>query len=301
MQALCRLCGELAELQDSHVLPAFVFRWLKETSATGFIRFGQSPNGRIQDGLKKPWLCLSCEQKLNAWETKFANNLFHPMNDDGGHRVRYGDWLLKFCVSVSWRSLSAMTEMTGLKQFSKAQQNAAIHALDTWRGFLLDKVSHPGQFEQHLLPFDSIDRLTGSFPPNFCRYLLRAVEIDAAHGEKIAFIYSKLGRFVILGFIELPHPQQWVGSKIHVREGLIAPRKYILPIEFGDYLKDRACRRTVVYGKISDKQLGKIDETLRKDMDRLARSETFNAMTEDVRLFGDRAFATSRPQHKPKN
>jgi hypothetical protein len=60
------------------------------------------------------------------------------MNGDGGDRVRYGDWLLKFCVSVSWRSLSMMIEETALKQFSGAQQNAVVRSLETWHGFLLD-------------------------------------------------------------------------------------------------------------------------------------------------------------------
>ena len=298
MQAPCRLCGEVAELQDSHVLPAFVFRWLKETSATGFIRFGQHPNRRVQDGKTKRWLCLSCEQKLNVWETKFANSLFHSSNSGRIHRIRYGRWLLKFCVSVSWRSLLFMLEESGLKQFSEAQRTAAAHALETWRAFLLDKVIHPGRFEQHLLPFDSIDTLTGDFPPNFCRYLLRAVEIDVVHNNETTFVQSKLGRFVILGFIELPKPQQWSGSRIHAQEGFIAPRKYTLPIEFGNYLKDRAHRHAVVYGKISDTQLRKIDETLRNDTDRLAQSETFKAMTEDVRIFGEKAFERPRRPHK---
>ena len=34
-----RLCGETKELQESHILPGFVYRWLKETSATGYLRF----------------------------------------------------------------------------------------------------------------------------------------------------------------------------------------------------------------------------------------------------------------------
>lgn len=290
MLSPCRLCGEPSELQDSHVLPAFVFRWLKETSGTGFIRFGQEPNRRVQDGHTKAWLCLSCERRLNVWETKFANTVFHPLNDNGAQRVRYGDWLLKFCVSVSWRSLSMMIEEAGVKHFSEPQQTATIHALETWRRFLLDEVRHPGSYEQHLLPFGLIDNLAGNFPPNFCRYLLRAIEIDAAHGAKGAFIYSKLGRFVILGFIDLPHPKQWVGSKIHVEKGIITPRKYTLPIEFGDYMKERAGRQAALNGQISDIQLRKIDAAFRRDMDRLCRSGTFAAMTEDIRIFGDRAF-----------
>jgi hypothetical protein len=48
----CRLCGEMKELQESHILPGFVYRWMKETSATGYLRFAQQPNLRVQDGVK---------------------------------------------------------------------------------------------------------------------------------------------------------------------------------------------------------------------------------------------------------
>ena len=131
--ATCRLCGQLGELQDGHILPAFVFKWLKETSGTGFIRFSQEPDRRVQDGHRRRWLCLSCERLLNAWETQFATNLFHPLNEDGGRRVRYREWLLRFCVSVSWRSLSMLKDIEGLGHFTQRQLARLIHDGDDFR------------------------------------------------------------------------------------------------------------------------------------------------------------------------
>jgi hypothetical protein len=55
------------ELQESHILPSFVYRWMKETSATGYLRFGQQPNLRVQDGVKRHLLCANCEQRFNQW------------------------------------------------------------------------------------------------------------------------------------------------------------------------------------------------------------------------------------------
>jgi hypothetical protein len=75
----CRLCGETKELQESHILPGFGYRWMKETSATGYLRFGPQPNRRVQDGVKVFLLCADCEQRFNLWETQFANRIFHPM------------------------------------------------------------------------------------------------------------------------------------------------------------------------------------------------------------------------------
>jgi hypothetical protein len=101
----CRLCGATKELQESHILPGFVFRWKKETSATGYLRFGQRPNLRVQDGVKLHLLCQDCEQRFNNWEPEFANRIFHPMTQGKAARACYGAWLLLFCASVSWRVL----------------------------------------------------------------------------------------------------------------------------------------------------------------------------------------------------
>jgi hypothetical protein len=87
---LCRLCGATKALQESHILPGFVYRWMKETSATGYLRFGQQPNLRVQDGLKRHLLCRDCEQRFNRWETQFANQIFHPMTQGDTARVSYG-------------------------------------------------------------------------------------------------------------------------------------------------------------------------------------------------------------------
>ncbi len=54
MQGKCRLCGKNADLQESHIIPSFVYRWLKDSSGTGYLRFGPEPNKRVQDGYKNP-------------------------------------------------------------------------------------------------------------------------------------------------------------------------------------------------------------------------------------------------------
>lgn len=75
MKGSCRLCRNTAELRESHIIPSFVYKWFKETSGTGFIRFGHTPNQRVQDGLKPYWLCDDCEELFNSWETVFANHI----------------------------------------------------------------------------------------------------------------------------------------------------------------------------------------------------------------------------------
>jgi hypothetical protein len=95
-QGTCRLCQQQAELKLSHILPAFIFRWLKETSGGGHLRHGMEPNRRIQDGLKRYWLCSPCEGRLNLSETAFATKLSHPYIEASGKQFTYSGWLIHF-------------------------------------------------------------------------------------------------------------------------------------------------------------------------------------------------------------
>jgi hypothetical protein len=296
MFGLCRLCGEPGELQESHVIPSFVYRWLKETSATGFLRFSEAPNKRVQDGHKEYWLCLPCEQRLNIWETQFATNVFHPLNSNGSHRTNYGPWMMKFCVSISWRTLLKIQE-SGLEHFTVSQRVAAEGALDVWSKFMLDKLPHPGRHEQHLLPLDAIvENTSGELPANINRYILRTVGMDAVRSESATFVFTKMSKFLILGFIDVRYPRQWVGTKIHVREGTLGPGSYTVPVQLRHYLADKANSYASLVSNISDAQQANIEKAVQKDLDRVARSGTFDAMRNDVDLSGQAAFDV----HKPK-
>ncbi len=61
----CALCEQAAPLEVGHIVPAFVVKWVKQTSATGYLRLGASPNRREQDGFKVPLLCGACEDRFS--------------------------------------------------------------------------------------------------------------------------------------------------------------------------------------------------------------------------------------------
>lgn len=284
----CKLCQVQADLQLSHIVPSFVFKWLKKD---GHIRHAENIDRRIQDGEKDYLLCVSCEQRLNAWETQFANNIFHPINANEKHTARYNDWLLKFCVSISWRTLTHVVNQARLNHLSDTQIDHAERALATWRLVMLDKLPHPEKYEQHLIPLTTIEN-TGSFnfPPNINRYLTRNVELDVGAGSKSAFVFSKLGRFAIFGFIDVSSPKEWISTKVHVRHGTIGPRTYTLPYSVGTYLSDRATKVWELMKTMSENQQRKVDSTIEANPDRFLNSEVFKAMQQDIKMFGSKAF-----------
>jgi hypothetical protein len=175
----CRLCGTQSDLQHSHVIPGFAFRWMRDTSGTGYLRYGAAPNLRVQDGIKRYWLCSNCEEILNKFETLFATRIFHPFSSGKSARSRYGRWLHRFCVSVSWRVLRFYREEGKLAGHQPELIPRLDEAEQIWKNVLLDKTPHSGSFEQHLLHLDAIESHTlQNLPPNMNRYLMRAIDTD---------------------------------------------------------------------------------------------------------------------------
>jgi len=291
MKGICQLCDKEKELRESHVVPSFVYKWIKDSSGSGYLRFGETPNKRVQDGLKYYWLCDDCEGMFSEWERLFANIIFHPTVKGDVGKKDYSDWLLKFCVSVSWRVLTLYLQESELENFSEDLKTQAKYTRQVWKEFLLGERQHPDIHEQHLLPLDAIDSHTHKdMPININRYILRSVDTDAVAGERTAFIYSKLERFVIVGFIEMPSPRHWDGTKVHVKHGSVGPSNYTLPQEFGDYFFGQARKAIEIQKNISEKQNNIIAKTFKKNIDKLSDTETMRALSEDMRLSGKKMF-----------
>ena len=287
----CLLCQNEAELQLSHILPAFVFRWLKESSGGGHIRLGMEPNRRVQDGLKRYWLCAQCEGNLNISETSFATKIFYPYLSASGEQFRYSQWLMHFCTSLSWRVLRFYLDEKALNDWSAEALEHIGKAEKTWREVLLGNKPHPEVHQQHLLPLDQLENATGKLAPSINRYLMRAIDMDLCRSEQVIFTYAKIGRFIVLGFVNEPDPKRWQGTKVNANQGIIQSKKYVLPKVFWEYVNQKANRMAELLNGVSDKQAKKIDASFKKNIKGYIESDAFRAMSADVSMFGDKAFS----------
>ena len=239
MDGICAFCAEHKPLRESHVLPAFVFRWLRGRSGAGHLRHTENPNRRVQDGLKFPWLCSDCEGSFNRYETVFATKIFHPWLS-GNNRIAYEDWLLKFCVSISWRVLKFARGRNKDALYTNEQQMLMDQAEVRWRAFLKGDAAHPAKFEQHLLIFDIVESTSISdLPTNFNRFMTGEVTLDIVGSKRSLMTFAKLGRFMIFGMIQKV-PNQWDGTKVHVKNGLLKPDKFTIPAGLLDLFRQKA-------------------------------------------------------------
>src|ERR1039458_2524178 len=288
----CALCQQERDLCDSHIIPSFVFAWFKESSATGYMRLGREINRRVQDGLKPKLLCEECEKRFNQFETPFAANLFYPLHKDESLRLRPGPWFhyelwcMKFAASVSWRILTYFSQL-GLKHFTEEQQQAARAALSTWRSFLLGESENPGAHELHMVLLDRIaDHTFSNLPKNFNRYLVRSIEPDVVRGKESVFVYAKMCRVVIIGFVRKNPKEKWGGTKLHVGKGEIGGLNYELPSQLLKYMCGRAQRLIELEAKLSPRQRQKNDDEFEMQKERALNSECLSISLYDYEMFG---------------
>ncbi len=289
--APCKLCGQMRAPQLSHVIPAFVFRWQRESSGSGYVRSSQQPNLRSQDGLKFYWLCQECEQRFSDWEREFANRIFYPYLERSGEVLPYGEWMLRFATSVSWRVLTYALDSEGQSIWPDELAVKARDAEAAWRSFLLGHAAHPGDFRQLILPMDEIAGFDADTPANINRYLMRTIELDVPRSDRWAYTFVKMGRFIVLGQLSDDDSSKWRAARISAREGTIEPRRFTLPLAFWNYLRGRARKTRDTLESMSPKQHEKVDDAFRQNLSRYADSDAFRAMKADVDAFGADAFS----------
>ncbi len=284
----CALCAARTALRESHIIPAFVFRYLKDTSITGAMRSSDTPNLRSQDGWKPRMLCGGCEQRFGTWEKQAAERLFVPLHDGVADRFTYGSWFLPFATSVVWRVLQAYVlgdpEMSEMPEVIRPR----VHqALKSWRAFLLGEARHTGGFEVHAIPLHLIEGGdVESFPPNINRYFRRVVELDIPGSTETSFVYAKLMRLGLFGVIVERPGEPWKGGKIVRKQGTFGVSHYTVPLPLLDYLGDRARNVTAMHEQMSPRQQGVVDRALEANQHRAPGSQWMRAYSQDAEIFG---------------
>ncbi|CAI3787468.1 hypothetical protein AHFPHNDE_01132 [Pseudomonas sp. MM227] len=286
----CKLCKSDADIKLSHFIPKFVGKWVKETSATGYIRSNNKINKRAQDIIKDYWLCESCEQLFSGWEREFANKIFYPFVSKGESEARYGSWLSKFCASLSWRTMTYVRSQNVVRSDRVSQTlDEAERALSS---YLLGKSTNLGKYEQHLYPLEGISETSfAGAPPNLNRYLLRTMQMDLLETDKNSMVYTKLPGFMLLGLTGHEESSRMRSSRVALAEGRLSPRAYFWPTGFAGYLFDKVRSIEETYSGMDKMQKDKITQSILDNPERFMASKTFEAFQYDFDMFGSKAFS----------
>jgi len=261
----CSLCLKEKTILESHIIPKFVFKWLKETGSS-YLRNPSNPNIRLQDGIKEKLLCFECEQKLSVFEKWFAENIFNNYLAGKDFMFAYGEELGKFAVSLLWRI--AIVSKDNLDK----NENFLLEHLDlvteAWRVYLDTgiKPSDNNEFHFFLLP----DGWDGSQPNKYVsRYFARDTDGHIIKIEDECWVYVKFARFMFFGRVSGVKPT-FRNTKLELGFGSTLLGQYIEYPALTEYLIGRA-ESIYEYAKdaLSKKQQDVISEYFKNNFEKL--------------------------------
>jgi len=267
----CVLCNSEVCVEDSHIIPAFVIRYLKKISITGHLRGGEKPNMRMRDGPKPRLLGPKCEDMFSVWEGRFASEVFYPLHEGDLDRrsFTYGDWLSKFAVSLSWRSLWHARERHPGKASPHGHDSLIQPTLDVWRDYLLGRRADVGFHRQHMLFLGDPISLPGFLDPNeLTFYFQRGIDYCTIHSPTDAYIFTKLCRILFVGTIFTKKPSDWKRTHIHIDGGSYGPGDFQTAGSVFTFFQHAVDDMIESRKRVSPNQSRKIEEAVMKKISR---------------------------------
>jgi len=276
---ICALCGSRTRLVDSHIIPRFIFHWLKETGS-GYLRTAGQPNRRVQDGHRCRLLCEDCEARFSRYEKFFAEEFHRAYVDRRQFIFPYDDRLALFIVSILWRVL--VTERDGyLVTFKNRFQTEITRAEQEWRAFLLGQADLVRFSRLHLFVTDITNQ--DAIPvQRFNSYLARGVDLTIAWSQDDALVYAKFGRFVLVAYLTSYDDSDWEGTLVSQAGGVLAVPQKLGDGRFGAFLLDRARRGNELFERgLSPKQRDVIDRAAKRYMPEILHTDQGRVLNAD--------------------
>jgi len=247
----CRLCDKEKTLKESHIIPKFVFRWLKQTGGT-FIRKADNPNKRVEDGIKEYLLCNDCEQSFSKLEDKFARDIFYPYSNKNIQTIKYDNDLVKFSISVFYRLL--LFNLNKNQVFKEIHSLELTQALYEWKDFLYHE-KELKKFNKIHIFFTSEELTKNVLPTNrFLNYYTRGIDGTIVSSNKSCIVYAKMARIILIGEIKEFDSSDMKNTLIKLNGGEFKTSQMGLSYQIREFLIDRVKQLNLHYDTVSDKQ-----------------------------------------------
>lgn len=276
-QEICALCLKKKTLMESHLIPKFVGKWLKD-NGTGYLVSAADGSKRVQDIVKIKLLCEDCEQKFSKLENYFANSIFYPFHNDILREFDYDGNLKPFIISMAWRCIQPIKE-DFIKQNPSLQVNSFIDKAEKeWREFLNGDSNLIDSYETHLLFLDYLKSTENmEVDPKFHWYLLHTTDFTIVYGDTMAYFYVKLPWMIFVISIEPKKLEGWEGTIVN-KNGHIAMPQTVRAAGFAEFLQDRA--KLALYssaGPSDEVATKRIIKVIEKDPERYLTSNIYES------------------------
>ena len=233
---ICKLCGGNGELKESHIVPRFVYQWMRKTGGSYF-RGSTEPSVRRQDGTKEHLLCGECEERFSSREAYFKRHVFDPYINHKATNIAYDSRLFYFNISIAWRVLihDFAHEEIDTHRFITRLREAEVE----WRNYLLTEAIPPTYNETHLF---LTDVMNGNTQPvrRMNLYFARAVDGTIASNTTSCSVYWKFARFLSFSAITPFDQSLWIGTRVDPSGGTLVVPQEMKDGILGEFMVDRA-------------------------------------------------------------
>jgi len=262
MAGICALCENNSELKNSHIIPSFVFRWMKKTGA-GRLRNVSEPNKIEQDGKKSKLLCIECEGRFSGSETQISKNIFYPVVDDNVHTFQYDSTFYYFIVSIFWRVLkdSLLEEHKYTIWYDEL-----LFAEQEWKSYLLNKTPIQKHNEFHVIT--GVNVIGEDLQEKYIRYMARNVDASIPHNENICFFFIKIPRFIFILAVKGINNENFRNSMINPSGGVYDVKSVVISETIiTQTIMERAEEFSQLQDRMSSTQINKMKENSKKYQD----------------------------------
>ena len=280
---VCALCLQESDLRESHIIPKFVGKWIKETG-TGYLVSAEDGSKRVQDITKLYLLCNDCEEKFSKLEKYFADKIFFPFHKDKIRTFDYNENLQSFIISLSWRALKIIAE--DFKSENSHLSSFIDKAELDWRKFLNGDKESISPYENHFIFLDYVDdKKSDKTPPRFNWYTLHATDFTIVTDDKRIFVYIKLPWMIFVTSIQPTTLEGWNRTVIKENGKITSGNQIISDGGFGQFLLDRASIALNSSSGPSDEVAERrLIGVIKKDPQKFLESNTLRTMIEEKDL-----------------
>lgn len=287
----CALCENEDELKLSHIIPKFVFRFLKKDSFTGRMRVMVNPDVPLQDGDKQYLLCGECEKLFNKNETIFSRKFYIPFKNDGFSRLNYdGNWLNHFITSVNWRIL--YLDIIGFEENLSSENSISPQQLTTlkeseviMRAYLLGKRRDIDFIENHIFFFDTIEKVDDSLKEIRLHSLVQGSVFGytCLTKDNAIYTFANLAGAFIVTIIKKHKKDTWKNTFVKNEAGKIkSPQRVASPV-FSELLYI-AERRDEGFNSMSSKQREQLVDKVKKNPEKFKQSGSYQRWRKDQQI-----------------
>ena len=266
----CILCGLNPPIKNSHVVPKFVLKRLKERNPLRILKYSDRPQKTYQDGWKKGYLCSQCEQKLSSWETYFCSNIYDPFIDCEKEEFILNDTIALFSASLHFRYIKYVFDVNTAKDLSEV-----LPLFYKLKAICLNDSYKDQGLYQYINLLHPVTEL-GLYPPGINTYFFESID-----GAVFDWIFPKIGK-KWMNFVKIPHVL-FILSEIDLGDALNQSESFsknIIPntgklsskannedllLFVAQRMKEKAIEIQSNYSKISENQMNKIIEKINSD------------------------------------